>query len=47
MSFIFPNRALHLRERMDDPACDLQTLHNTYKNFSIVNQVLSGWRGVY
>jgi 2-polyprenyl-3-methyl-5-hydroxy-6-metoxy-1,4-benzoquinol methylase len=47
MSFLFPHRALHLRERMDDPACDLQMLRNTYKQFFIVNQVLSGWRRVY
>lgn len=47
MSFLFPHRALHLRERMDDPACDVQRLNNTYKHFSIVNQVLSGWRRVY
>jgi 2-polyprenyl-3-methyl-5-hydroxy-6-metoxy-1,4-benzoquinol methylase len=47
MSIFFPNRALHLRERMDDPACDLQRLNNTYKHFYIVNQVLSGWRRVY
>jgi 2-polyprenyl-3-methyl-5-hydroxy-6-metoxy-1,4-benzoquinol methylase len=47
MSFIFPQRALHLRERMDNPACDLQTLNNTYKHFYVVNQLLSGWRRVY
>jgi 2-polyprenyl-3-methyl-5-hydroxy-6-metoxy-1,4-benzoquinol methylase len=47
MSYFFPQRALDLRERMDDPSCDVRTLNNTYRHFSIVNQVLSGWRGVY
>ncbi len=47
MSFLFPQRALHLRERMDDPACEVSILNNTYQQFAIVNQVLSGWRRVY
>ncbi len=47
MSLLFPNRALHLRERMDDPACDVQKLKNTYQQFYVVNQFLSGWRWVY
>lgn len=47
MSLLFPHRALHLRERMDDPACDSRILNNTYRHFYIVNQVLSGWRRVY
>jgi 2-polyprenyl-3-methyl-5-hydroxy-6-metoxy-1,4-benzoquinol methylase len=47
MSLLFPHRALHLRERMDDPACNLQKLENTYRHFRIVNQILSGWHGVY
>jgi 2-polyprenyl-3-methyl-5-hydroxy-6-metoxy-1,4-benzoquinol methylase len=47
MSFVFPHRALNVRERMDDPLCDLRKLTNTYQQFSVVNRVLSGWRGVY
>jgi 2-polyprenyl-3-methyl-5-hydroxy-6-metoxy-1,4-benzoquinol methylase len=47
MSLFFPHRSLNLRERMDDPSCNVQTLNNTYRHFFIVNQVLSGWRGVY
>ncbi len=47
MSLLFPQRALHLHERMDDPACDLQRLNNTYQHFYIINQVLSGWHRVY
>jgi 2-polyprenyl-3-methyl-5-hydroxy-6-metoxy-1,4-benzoquinol methylase len=47
MSLLFPSRALHLRERMDDLSCNLQKLENTYRHFQIVNQILSGWRGVY
>jgi 2-polyprenyl-3-methyl-5-hydroxy-6-metoxy-1,4-benzoquinol methylase len=47
MSLFFPHRALTLRERMDDPSCDLQKLNNTYQQFSVVNRALSGWRGIY
>ena len=32
---------------MDDPACDLQILRNTYAQFTYVNGVISGWRRVY
>jgi 2-polyprenyl-3-methyl-5-hydroxy-6-metoxy-1,4-benzoquinol methylase len=47
MSVIFPKRAVHLRERMDDVTCDSALLNSTYKQFYIVNQVLSGWRRIY
>jgi 2-polyprenyl-3-methyl-5-hydroxy-6-metoxy-1,4-benzoquinol methylase len=47
MSILLQKRALHLRERMDDLACDVTTLNTTYKHFHIVNQFLSGWRRVY
>ncbi|MGL4611546.1 MAG: methyltransferase domain-containing protein [Trueperaceae bacterium] len=47
MSFLLPKRAVHLRERMDDPQCDLQKLNNTYQYFHVVNQFLSGWLGIY
>ncbi len=32
---------------MEDPACDLQMLRNTYAQFTYVNAVVSGWRRVY
>jgi 2-polyprenyl-3-methyl-5-hydroxy-6-metoxy-1,4-benzoquinol methylase len=47
MSILLPKRATHLRERMDDLACDVKLLNRTYQQFYIVNQVLSGWRRIY
>ncbi len=32
---------------MDNPACDLKKLHNTYRQFHLVNRFVSGWRRVY
>lgn len=43
----FSVRATGLRERMDDPACDLGRLHNTYRQFEQVNRLLAGWGGAY
>ena len=36
-----------LVERMSDPNCDLQQLNNTYRNFSLINKLVAGWRRVY
>jgi 2-polyprenyl-3-methyl-5-hydroxy-6-metoxy-1,4-benzoquinol methylase len=47
MSFLLPQRASQLREKMDDLDCDLNALNATYKHFQVINQVLSGWRTVY
>jgi 2-polyprenyl-3-methyl-5-hydroxy-6-metoxy-1,4-benzoquinol methylase len=47
MSILLPKRAINLRERMDDVACDVRVLNSTYRHFSVVNQVLSGWRRIY
>lgn len=47
---MFPSlakRAPDLRERMDDPACNLERLHATYRQFSAVNQLFAAWRAVY
>ncbi|MFB9994434.1 class I SAM-dependent methyltransferase [Deinococcus oregonensis] len=43
----FGRRAAELRERMDEPDCDLATLHRTYAQFAVVNTLVSGWRQVY
>jgi 2-polyprenyl-3-methyl-5-hydroxy-6-metoxy-1,4-benzoquinol methylase len=43
----FRRRETQLPERMDDPACDLSTLHRTYGQFGAVNALVAGWRGVY
>lgn len=40
-------REEHLRELMDDPACDLAMLERTYERFGLVNAVVSGHRAVY
>lgn len=40
-------RQSELIEWMDRADCDLTTLNNTYRQFSIVNTMLSGWRRIY
>jgi len=47
MPLLFPERAPHLTERMDDPTCDLGTLHATYRRFGAVNRLFSGWGWLY
>jgi len=34
-------------ERMDNPDCDRVQLYNTYKNFEIVNGLISRWHRIY
>jgi 2-polyprenyl-3-methyl-5-hydroxy-6-metoxy-1,4-benzoquinol methylase len=34
-------------ELMDDPDCDPDTLHRTYKQFGFVNRLFSNWRAIY
>lgn len=43
----FSRRDAQVAELMDDPACDLRLLFNTYRQFARINALLSGWRGVY
>lgn len=40
-------RAIWLREQMDDPACDPLLLRNTYRQFARVNALVTGWRRVF
>lgn len=40
-------RETEAREWMDDPACDLELLESTYRQFRVVNRALAGWRGLY
>ena len=47
MPTLLNQRALRLRERMDDPTCNPQKLHNTYAQFPMVNGLVAGWRRVY
>lgn len=35
------------RERMDDPNCDRTELINTYRQFSTINSMISGWKSIY
>lgn len=41
------SRAVDARELMDDPDADRRMLERTYARFTLVNAVVSGWRGVY
>ncbi len=43
----FRERDTEVRELMDDPDCDLDTLHRTYERFTLINSVLSDARGLY
>ena len=43
----FAIRDTGLLERMDDPECDSVLLWNTYRQFTWVNRLLVGWRGIY
>ena len=47
MTLGLAKRAAHLRERMDDPACSLERLHATYRQFGAVNRIFAAWRSVY
>ncbi|CAN5733743.1 class I SAM-dependent methyltransferase [soil metagenome] len=46
-SLVLKKRAPNLRERMDDPACSLDRLHATYRQFGPVNQLFAAWHAVY
>ena len=47
MTLGLAKRAIHLRERMDDPACSLERLYATYRQFGAVNRIFAAWRSVY
>ncbi len=40
-------RDTHAIEEMDRPDCDPDRLDRTYRQFALVNRVLSGWHGLY
>lgn len=40
-------RDTHARELMDDPGCDRVRLERTYRQFDVVNRLVSGWRRLY
>jgi 2-polyprenyl-3-methyl-5-hydroxy-6-metoxy-1,4-benzoquinol methylase len=41
------HRAVDAVELMDMQDCDARLLDNTYRQFGLVNRVVSGWRGLY
>lgn len=47
MNLALQKRAAHLREAMDDPACDLDRLRRTYAQFETLNRWLAGWRRIF
>lgn len=47
MDFLLRQRDTGAMEIMDLPDCDPQALENTYRQFAVVNRVLSGWRRLY
>jgi 2-polyprenyl-3-methyl-5-hydroxy-6-metoxy-1,4-benzoquinol methylase len=46
-TLILGDRKPDLVELMDRPDCDLDLLNETYRQFELVNRLLSGWRGIY
>lgn len=47
MPFFLKHRDEDAQEKMDMPDCDKQKLFNTYKQFSTINGLISGWRAIY
>lgn len=47
MPQLLSNRNPDLTEWMDRPDCDRDLLFNTYRQFSRINRLLSGWKSIY
>ncbi|NGP89012.1 class I SAM-dependent methyltransferase [Fodinibius halophilus] len=47
MTFFLSTRDTASTERMDDPHCDLSELKNTYRQFRIINSLISQWHRIY
>ncbi|MEQ9308072.1 MAG: methyltransferase domain-containing protein [Balneolaceae bacterium] len=47
MPFFLSHRQPDLVEFMDKVDCDLAKLNNTYKQFSLINGLLSNWKRIY
>ncbi|MFH5834011.1 methyltransferase domain-containing protein [Halalkalibaculum sp. DA3122] len=47
MPLYLKERDLHTQERMDDPLCDRDTLFNTYRQFRLINRLVSRWKSIY
>lgn len=47
MPLFLSNREPQLREKMEEPDCELTTLRNTYEQFGTINKLLGGWDKIY
>ena len=47
MGILLRTRAAGVSEQMDRADCDARLLENTYRQFWVINRVLSGWRRLY
>lgn len=47
MPFFLKERNELLTEKMDQPDCDNQLLFNTYRQFTTINRLISGWQRIY
>lgn len=47
MPLFLQNRDEHIKEWMDSPDCDPELLKQTYRQFSTINGLLSGWGALY
>lgn len=47
MPLFLTNRAEDAKELMDDPDCDREELFNTYRQFSVINSLISQWSKIY
>lgn len=47
MPLFLTQRDTELTERMDDPQCDYDALLNTYRQFRVINGLISRWSTIY
>ena len=47
MPLFLSQRAVDVKELMDDPNCDREELFNTYQQFSVINGLISQWSKIF
>lgn len=47
MPLFLKERKEYLTEKMDQPDCDSELLFNTYRQFTTINRLISGWQRIY
>lgn len=47
MPVFLSRRDTNSLELMDDPNCDIEELNNTYRQFKVINTLISRWRQIY